>query len=723
MPINNANVAKSTTAGKRQMEQILNNPFPYRRITGLSLGLTASSKRKILAGDAFTKMFPTSLNTDPIINPEGTVYDTIEYCSNIVQKTRKDTTIISQLLKRQTLNETCKAIFDFSYRHIQYEIDKPGVEQLRRPARAWQDRKKGIDCDCFTIFVSSMLTNLGIPHYLRMVKMYGRDYYQHIYVVVPKSDGADMSKRSNYYVIDPVVDKYDLEAPGITETKDKKMTMQGMPIQFLNGVGNTRLGEEFEGLGDSLGETDHKRLHADFCRRCKMHLINTRNHIAAHPKQISHIYNVQGLLGAYDQLIGAWDNESSRDKMLEKLSGTEESLLQPAFQGLGDIIHGSDSELFGLINADLDGIGSLEGKKRKARKDATGSHTRKKKTGVFTKMKHAVKAAKGKGKLDLKKIARGALLKYNPAVIPIRAGFLAAMKTNVMRIASRVYWAFFSEAEAVKAGVSRSFYQKAVKGLEFIRRLFEKRLAGSFDALKKAIITGRAAKVAKKLAKKGKLNGIDELMGVSGLGVVATATVAAAMTFLTAVAGFLTKVMGKKGNEGKEETETGGETDATSSDPNEGFKQTDPGKTILRDGAEMLYNRFVNQSGGGSPAASGSGSGDGKGAADEESDHAPTAKRETRQEATNSDTTDAKANTDIIKADTAKDTQETTNTEPEKTGSGAGIVVAAVAAIALIAATSGHKKEAKETHTKEPQDLKGIANRAIKKKIQTVKLT
>lgn len=719
-----------------EVSKLYNPQSPFKRISGL--GFTASGKRSILPGKAYERLFPRPLQVDPFLTNNGTVYDTLEFCADIISKTLGDTKQIAQLLKRDTLTNTCKAIFDFFYKHYQYKIDEPGIEQLRRPCRAFSDRFKGIDCDCFSISVSSILLNLKISHSLRMVKMYNRDYFQHIYVVIPKFPGADMTKRTNYYVIDPVVDKYDLEAPGVTEIKDKQMTVQGMPIQYLNGVGTTRLGEEFNGLGDNLGDTDHMALYKDYCRRCKMNLVNTRNHIAKHPQTISHVYNVHGLVGAYDQLIGAWDNENSRAAMLEKLSGIEESFLQPSFQGLGDIIHGSDNELFGLINADLEGINGLEGKKKHARKAATGSHTKNKKTGVFTKIKNANKAAIGKGKGVLKKIGKVALSKNSPLAISIRIGVLTAMKTNTLRLASRAYWALFSEADALKAGVSKSFYKKAKICYDYLKTVFTDKVHGDESVLQKSIITGRAAKVAKKLAKKGKLNGIDELMGVSGLGVVATATIAAAMTFLTTIAAFFTKVMGKQGNSEKEESETGGETNATSPDAANALTQTDAGPTVSNDGAEKLYNRHVNKSGGGSPAGSADGSGDGKGSSDEESDHAgikikPVTDNNTT--AINNGDTDkpltqsdaaAALNKDTPKEETEKNDEDKKNEPSSHNGKGLAATVIALAAIGTIAAIS-HNKKGKDSGGKKSEtttsDLHGIAKQAIKKKILKVTLT
>lgn len=183
--------------------------------TKQTLGLVARTKRKIASGNEYNRYFPEPSNTDPILNPDGSVNDTVLLAKDIALKTLADTKKIAPVLKRNSLNATCESIFNFFYGHYQYKEDKKGVEQLRRPARAWQDRKDGIDCDCFSISISSILTNLGIPHAFRIVKMYGRNYYQHIYVIVPKYNGANLNTRGNYFVIDPVLDTYDLEAPGI----------------------------------------------------------------------------------------------------------------------------------------------------------------------------------------------------------------------------------------------------------------------------------------------------------------------------------------------------------------------------------------------------------------------------------------------------------------------------------------------------------------------------
>jgi len=120
-----------------------------------------------------------------------------------------DTIQIAQLLRKAQSIETIQSIWDFLYHNIQYKLDKNGLEQLRRPARSWAERYTGIDCDCFSIFASSILVNLGIPHYLRVTR-YSQPTWQHVYVVVPK-DGKSLA--NGYWTIDAVLARADYEKP------------------------------------------------------------------------------------------------------------------------------------------------------------------------------------------------------------------------------------------------------------------------------------------------------------------------------------------------------------------------------------------------------------------------------------------------------------------------------------------------------------------------------
>lgn len=527
------------------------------------LGLVAKSKRVIKPLTKYYSLIPKPERTDPIVNRDGSVDVTVEWCDKIVKETIADTQKLAPLLKGSSIEKTCKNIFNFIYDHIQYEEDKPNVEQVRRPARTLWDSKG--DCDCMSILAMSFLRNLNIPAKFRIVKMYGRSWFQHIYVIVPKPGKSDMSNRNNYIVIDPVLDNFNQEAPKINHKKDFNMGnlaglagLAGIPIQYLNGVDTSlKFGEEFNGLEGFNGSEEE--LGREWDRRMKTHLVNTHAYIKRNPKRVSAFYNVPALQGAYRELIGAWDSMATREGTLDRLSKIEESFLKPELQGLGDILGGDDDRLFGLINADLNeimGLGDLgkrgrgrsggggggrktvfkrpASKKAAARKAAKASRKAFKKRGPFTKIKQANK----KIKANVKKTAQKASAKVKAvakkigklavkgATWPILAGGLLAMKTNFARMASKMYWGMFPKEEALQVGILPEWWEASNKTWNYARNLWVNKLMGKEETLRKAIITGRGAKVAKRGTTAGLgsiselyTNGLSELMGYNGLGI------------------------------------------------------------------------------------------------------------------------------------------------------------------------------------------------------------
>lgn len=205
------------------------------------LGLTATRKRNIKPGYEYDALFPKPDRTDPYLTRSGSNEQTLSmFIPEVVKRYHTDTSQVAVLLKRETLRDTLKAIWEFLYNHVQYKPDSPFEEQIRRPARTWADRRTGVDCDCYTVFISSVLTNLHIPHALRMTAYDRRRGYQHVYVVVPKSATANLSRRSDYYVVDPVMDAFDSEKPYLYK-QDKVMldwtkgNLNGLPVRALNG--------------------------------------------------------------------------------------------------------------------------------------------------------------------------------------------------------------------------------------------------------------------------------------------------------------------------------------------------------------------------------------------------------------------------------------------------------------------------------------------------------
>jgi hypothetical protein len=205
----------------------------------------ANRKRNIKSGKEYDHLFPEAAGNNATIRKNANVYHTVAFIPKVVNETLYQTKALANQLNRNNIYETCKNIWHFVYQHINYKKDAPGYEQIRSPARAWHDRFTGVDCDCYSVFISSILSNLGIPHILRITK-YHRDYFQHIYPVVPFQNG--------FITIDCVTDQFNYEVP-FSEKKDYPMD-----LQYLNGFENPNtMYESGDGMAE-LGRILQKRM-------------------------------------------------------------------------------------------------------------------------------------------------------------------------------------------------------------------------------------------------------------------------------------------------------------------------------------------------------------------------------------------------------------------------------------------------------------------------------
>jgi hypothetical protein len=197
--------------------------------------MVADRKRRLKDGREFDHLFPPPGGNDTTIRKSADVEDTMNLIRKAVPQTTWQTEKIAKVLKGRTLEETCSNIWHFVYQHIQYKRDKEGVEQVRSPRRAWGDRETGVDCDCYSVFILSILHSLNIPSVARITK-YPKRYpevprWQHVYPIVPKPGHmSDYSEdRENYIVLDCVKDRFDDEQPYL-ECKD-----YDMKLDYLDG--------------------------------------------------------------------------------------------------------------------------------------------------------------------------------------------------------------------------------------------------------------------------------------------------------------------------------------------------------------------------------------------------------------------------------------------------------------------------------------------------------
>ena len=207
--------------------------------------MQALQKRHIKPGREYDKLFPKSIEQDTVIKSKARLHDTINLIRELVYETKGDTKLLSRLLEGKNLKTTCRNIWNFVYNHIRYRRDKAGVEQVRRPSRTWADRKKGVDCDCYTVFISSILVNLSVPHRIRITKYGGKKHFQHIYPVVPRDNGT--KSELDYITIDCVTDYFDYEVP-FSDYRDFDMEnrspvgeIHGKPFTTVSGVDSADL--------------------------------------------------------------------------------------------------------------------------------------------------------------------------------------------------------------------------------------------------------------------------------------------------------------------------------------------------------------------------------------------------------------------------------------------------------------------------------------------------
>jgi hypothetical protein len=172
--------------------------------------------------------FPFGNTTDIIV--------TLVEANKVAHSYTKD---FSKQFRKASVNDTCKAIHDFVQDCIPYKLDKEGEQLIKSPGRLWAD--KAGDCKSFSLFIGSILTNLGIDFCYRFVSYSKADATPtHVYVVVPKHD----------IIIDSVwTGPYNTEKK-FNYKKDIKMSTK---IMYLGSTRSDILDGNIN-YGDNIGE-------------------------------------------------------------------------------------------------------------------------------------------------------------------------------------------------------------------------------------------------------------------------------------------------------------------------------------------------------------------------------------------------------------------------------------------------------------------------------------
>lgn len=214
-----------------------------------TLGYVAQTKRAIKPSAQYNHLFgaPSGQLKNIKVNPS--VAEILHHMQILVNNTLPQTSKFAAYLQQnnKTTESLLKALFTFMYQHIDYREDKQGFEQLREPSRLFLD-KIG-DCDCYSVFIKSVLQNIGLKSHFKVVKFNNSPNFSHVYVVVPKFASANLSNRNDYWVIDPVLDTFNDEAKGITGAE--VASLSGTPSYF-NGVPNAPIPQKQNSVTDML---------------------------------------------------------------------------------------------------------------------------------------------------------------------------------------------------------------------------------------------------------------------------------------------------------------------------------------------------------------------------------------------------------------------------------------------------------------------------------------
>ena len=229
--------------------------------------------------------------------------------------------------------------------------------------------------------------------------------------------------------------------------------------------------------------------------------------------------------------------------------------------------------------------------KRKAASGGGGSAPRK--GGLFKRNSGGDAGGKKKAGTKVKNFLKKGLHitnRLNPAAATLRAGILAAMKLNFMKIGGQIRYAYLTEEQAQQKGLIMDRYRKMKTIREKLEKIFYG-AGGKPENLKKAILTGRGNRdksvPMNGLGSLGNVDGLnddmplsqllgremylsesmDGLEGLGSLGEPATAaTIAAATTVLTTIAALIKSVGSlvpkKKGAAGE-----GGSSESGGGDP------------------------------------------------------------------------------------------------------------------------------------------------------------
>lgn len=163
-------------------------------------------------------------NTQVLLKKDGTTADIITAVLDTVGEVKSQTKGFSENFVPTRAG--LQRLWSWVKNNIHYNEDPLGVQWIREPARLYQDREG--DCKSFTVFIVSVLENIGVPYFIRFsnTEQAGKKIVNHVYPVAILN-GQEV-------IMDAVYTAFDREA-NYYYAKDYSMS----EIYRLAGIGAT----------------------------------------------------------------------------------------------------------------------------------------------------------------------------------------------------------------------------------------------------------------------------------------------------------------------------------------------------------------------------------------------------------------------------------------------------------------------------------------------------
>jgi hypothetical protein len=477
--------------------------------------------RQISVGSEFDSYFGKTENKRIAQKGNLSTRQTVLKMIDLINSKNWQTEKIAKKLQGSDLTETCKNIWNFCFKYIKYQKDIE--EELREPNATWRDGQilarqypnvvredgvqYGVDCDCYSIFIGSILSNLNILFNIKMtsyVNSLGLDNgFQHVYIIVPLENNS-------YITIDPVVHAFNYEKPVSKYelfTLQKKIHSTMAQVFVLSGVEkeqsyNNSLIDIMTGrnmINGLFGEADNNSI--------LEYLKSTRKAVTANPSLVTN-QNQEDFVKMLDLGINNWADESKRASVLEQLSNMEDYLVEKKhiLKGLEyEEISGFFNEV-NQLNKEINSLGKTKAERKEKREDKKEARQEK-------------RDERPKGTILNK------LNKFNPVTLGVRNAYRTLFAINMFGI-STIAASTDDKSKAVRTKIDNLYFS----------------LGGKKEKLAKTIEKGKLKKpILNKDAKDNVEIEDDDLDGLGYLGVAGevAAIVAAASVPLAATLKFI----------------------------------------------------------------------------------------------------------------------------------------------------------------------------------------